>query len=326
MSHQCNSLNIFNNSMPALLHCMDLLLMVLVSMTCIIFNAFEDIVHLNPSSHHWCTTEIFFKSNNCSHSAEHCKWLATSSRIQSTKTRPPISWPSQFWRYVAHAAQELSDQTLYYGHFAGGQLALATWPNRVYTVHNFTWWRKHSQQLKYCNSLKICHLPDACYMLCQLNLFWINNPNDTWWSEQSKTSPDVYFSLSSCHFCPLWSKYSPQHPVLTYPLTAFSFPYDDKVQHPQKTLYSFIIKETHRQFLFQNEKERQQLQMGRRYYNVPCRNSVAEVGRINLVQVRTNIADSCTHDHEPWHWAKGTEFLEVLSNYQILKKNSPPCS
>jgi len=55
----------------------------------------------------------------------------------------------------------------------------------------------------------------------------------------------------------------------------------------------------HRQFLFQNEKERQQLQIGRQYYNVPCRNSMAEVGRINLAQDRDNIAGSCTHGHEP---------------------------
>jgi len=50
----------------------------------------------------------------------------------------------------------------------------------------------------------------------------------------------------------------------------------------------------HKQFLFQKEKERQQLQMERQCYNVPCRNSVAEVERINLAQDRDNTEGSCT--------------------------------
>jgi len=58
MLYQCNSLNIFNNSMPVLLHSKDLLHMVLVSINCMIFNAFEDIVHLNPSSHHWSVKKL----------------------------------------------------------------------------------------------------------------------------------------------------------------------------------------------------------------------------------------------------------------------------
>jgi hypothetical protein len=53
MSYQSNSINIFKHSMPASVHYMDLLHMLLVSVSCMIFNVFEDIVNLNPSSHHW---------------------------------------------------------------------------------------------------------------------------------------------------------------------------------------------------------------------------------------------------------------------------------
>jgi hypothetical protein len=38
------------------------------------------------------------------------------------------------------------------------------------------------------------------------------------------------------------------------------------------------------------------------------------------------VADSCEHDNEPSGSIKGEEFLEYLSDYQFLKKDSAPCS
>jgi hypothetical protein len=43
-----------------------------------------------------------------------------------------------------------------------------------------------------------------------------------WWRVQILNFI-TQFSPSSCHFIPLWSKYSPRHPVLKHPQTRWYF-------------------------------------------------------------------------------------------------------
>lgn len=154
MSYQRNSLEIFNNSMSALLHCVDLLHTVLVSMYCMIFNAFEDIVHLNPSSHHWSIKKLSLHTflneiivpiqQNTVHD-----WQPAAESSLQKHTHPFHDHHNFEGKLPMQPKNFLTKPCIM--DFGGGELALATWPNRVYTVHNFTWWWKQSKLPNYCN-------------------------------------------------------------------------------------------------------------------------------------------------------------------------------
>jgi hypothetical protein len=54
--------------------------------------------------------------------------------------------------------------------------------------------------------------PHLCYMSCPSDLPWFDHSNYTWRRVQVMKFLIMQFSLISCHFISLWSKYSPQHP------------------------------------------------------------------------------------------------------------------
>jgi hypothetical protein len=60
-----------------------------------------------------------------------------------------------------------------------------------------------------------------CYMPCPSHPPWLDNSNYTWRTVQVMKLPIMQFSLTSYHFIPLRSKYSPQHPVLKHPQSMF---------------------------------------------------------------------------------------------------------
>jgi hypothetical protein len=62
------------------------------------------------------------------------------------------------------------------------------------------------------NPMSILLLPHAPYMPCPSHAPWLHNSNYTWRRVQVIKLFIVQFSPTSCHFIPLRSKYSPQHP------------------------------------------------------------------------------------------------------------------
>jgi hypothetical protein len=54
-------------------------------------------------------------------------------------------------------------------------------------------------------------LPPSCYVPCPSHAPWLHDPNCTWWRVQVMKLLIMQFSLTSCHFIPLQSQYSPQH-------------------------------------------------------------------------------------------------------------------
>jgi hypothetical protein len=76
----------------------------------------------------------------------------------------------------------------------------------------------------------------------------IDHSNYIWWRVKVKVMnlPTMQPSPTSCHFISLWSKYSPQHPVLKHSL-CFSYNVRDQVSHPYRTtgkiivLYTYIL-------------------------------------------------------------------------------------
>jgi hypothetical protein len=60
-------------------------------------------------------------------------------------------------------------------------------------------------------------LPHSQHMLRPPHPPQLNNSNYTWQRVQIMQLLVMQFSPPSHHFIPLWSKYSPQHPVLKHP-------------------------------------------------------------------------------------------------------------
>jgi hypothetical protein len=80
--------------------------------------------------------------------------------------------------------------------------------------------------------------PNACYMPCPSHPSWLQCSNYTWRRVQVMMLPLMQFSPASCHFIPLWSKYSPQHHVLKHPQSMFL---------PSSHRPSFTSTQNHRQ-------------------------------------------------------------------------------
>jgi hypothetical protein len=55
--------------------------------------------------------------------------------------------------------------------------------------------------------------PHLCYLGCPSHPPWLNDSNYTWWRAWVMKHLIMQFSTPSCHFTPLQSKYSSQHPV-----------------------------------------------------------------------------------------------------------------
>jgi hypothetical protein len=66
------------------------------------------------------------------------------------------------------------------------------------------------------NIVCITHLSHACYIFRPSHPLWFDRPNNRW-SVQVMKLLIMQSSPVSCHFLPLMSKYSPQHPVLKIP-------------------------------------------------------------------------------------------------------------
>jgi hypothetical protein len=45
-----------------------------------------------------------------------------------------------------------------------------------------------------------------------------------------------------------------------------------------------------------------------------------------VIKSALDASGSCEHDSNPSGFIKGGEFLDYVSNYQLLKKESVPCS
>jgi hypothetical protein len=83
----------------------------------------------------------------------------------------------------------------------------------------------------------------SCYMVCQSYPPWLDHSNYTWRRVQLMKLLIMQFSLTSCHFIPLWSKYSSQRTVLKHPqcvfLPYFQRPSFTPVQNHREN-YSFV--------------------------------------------------------------------------------------
>jgi hypothetical protein len=70
---------------------------------------------------------------------------------------------------------------------------------------------------------------------------WLDHSNYTWRRVQVMKLSIVRFSSNSYHFVPLWSKYSPQHPVLNTLSLCSSFNVRHQVPHPYRTTGKLIV-------------------------------------------------------------------------------------
>jgi hypothetical protein len=63
--------------------------------------------------------------------------------------------------------------------------------------------------------------PHSCYMSCPSHPTWLDHSNYIWKRAQVMKLLIMQFSLTSCHFISLQSRYSPQHSVLKHPQSMF---------------------------------------------------------------------------------------------------------
>jgi hypothetical protein len=71
-------------------------------------------------------------------------------------------------------------------------------------------------------SLSLVHIPSSprsCYMTCPSHPPWLDHSNYIWRRVQVMKLLTMQFSLTSCHFIFLRSKYSPQYPIRNFQLT-----------------------------------------------------------------------------------------------------------
>jgi hypothetical protein len=82
---------------------------------------------------------------------------------------------------------------------------------------------------------------------------WVSRPSHPLWLDHSNYALlrvqvtkllIIQFSPTSCHFVKLWSKRSPQHPVLKHPQSMF-LNVRDQVSHPCRTIGKIINLYTH---------------------------------------------------------------------------------
>jgi hypothetical protein len=91
-------------------------------------------------------------------------------------------------------------------------------------VHPLTSWSSQwslSFWLSHKYPISIPILPHSCYMPRPYHSLSLDHSNYTWRRVQVMKLLIMQFSPMSCHFIPLWSKYSPQHLVLKHPKSMF---------------------------------------------------------------------------------------------------------
>jgi hypothetical protein len=84
----------------------------------------------------------------------------------------------------------------------------------------------------------------VCYMRCPFYPPWLDHFTSR--RVQVTKLPFMQFSHTSCHFISLWSKYSPQHPVLKHPHSVFL----PQCQRPDFTPVLELLKQIKNIFLF----------------------------------------------------------------------------
>jgi hypothetical protein len=89
----------------------------------------------------------------------------------------------------------------------------------------------------------LCAFFFAPYMLHAQpsHLPWLDRSNYTWWRVEVMKLFFIEFSPPSLHFIPLFSKYSPQHPVLKYSQSVFLRNIRNQISHPYKTTGKIIV-------------------------------------------------------------------------------------
>jgi hypothetical protein len=75
----------------------------------------------------------------------------------------------------------------------------------------------------------------ACNIPCPSHPTWFDHPNNIWWLVQTMELLKMQIPPASCHFIPLWSKFSSQHPFSNILSLCSSLNVGDQVSHPYQT-------------------------------------------------------------------------------------------
>jgi hypothetical protein len=93
--------------------------------------------------------------------------------------------------------------------------------NIIHPPTSWSSWWSLSFWLSHQYSICIPLLPHSCYLHCPPYPCWLHHFNYTWQRVQVMKLLIMQFCPTSYHFIRLWSKYSPQHPVLRHPQSMF---------------------------------------------------------------------------------------------------------
>jgi hypothetical protein len=81
------------------------------------------------------------------------------------------------------------------------------------------------------NIIAIPHLSHPCHMSYISHHSWFDHPNIIWWNMQVRKLLIMNSSPASCHFLPLRSKFSPDHPVLNHTQWAHPLAWEETKLH-----------------------------------------------------------------------------------------------
>jgi hypothetical protein len=129
----------------------------------------------------------------------------------ATQELPSILWSPDV-QYRAHKSSALVRATLIQSTpshpISLSSILIVSTHLRLGLPSSLFFWLSHQY------SICIPLLPPSCYMPCPSHPPWLDHSTYTWWRVQVTKLLIMQFSAASCHFTPLWSKYSPRHPVL----------------------------------------------------------------------------------------------------------------
>jgi hypothetical protein len=86
-----------------------------------------------------------------------------------------------------------------------------------------------------------CSSPDSCYISFPFHTTRLEHSSYTWRRVQIAKLLVMQFSSTSCHFISLWSKYSPQHPVIKHLSVFSSLNVEKQISHHFTTIGKIII-------------------------------------------------------------------------------------